>query len=429
MLAKRVGQVQPQSYDEFLSTTGSAKKRIYARAIASLRVRPLEHKDGDVKGFVKFEKLRIKEKKKAPRVISPRDPRFNVEYGRFIRPLEHRVYRVIDDLFGYGRTVAKNMNVVQMGAAVAGKFEAYSDPVMLEFDFSYFDSTIGRMWLTFIMGFYLMCFSGDVRKALEKYCRRTLRCKVRIVHQDGVVKYNHDKRCSGDMDTSLGNILIAVFFLMYLFDQFHIPYVAIDAGDDANPVVPSHLVDEFCTRAVTTAEMFGLVLKVGKRNYIPETVEFCQSHPIRINATEWRMVRNFPECIDKDLHSTLRIHNEGSFQAWIGAIGNGGLALCSGVPILQSFYEYLIRGSHGRSDFDNPQLLAARVFGNFNAFGLTERHREIDPLARVSFALAFDFSPDLQIHYERWFDSHTPEYGNPDLVPEFNRNTNLFFMK
>jgi hypothetical protein len=104
--------------DQFLATYTGRKLKIYQEAVESLTVREITRKDSYVAPFVKAEKIDFTRKSDpAPRIISPRSPRYNVELGMFIKPLEHSIYYAIDEVYGT-RTVMKGLNAVDRGEAI-----------------------------------------------------------------------------------------------------------------------------------------------------------------------------------------------------------------------------------------------------------------------------------------------------------------------
>jgi len=71
---------------EFLGFYSGRKLERYQKAVESLEMHPVREKDAWLSTFVKAEKLNITAKPDpAPRVILPRDPRYNVEVGRYLR--------------------------------------------------------------------------------------------------------------------------------------------------------------------------------------------------------------------------------------------------------------------------------------------------------------------------------------------------------
>ena len=115
-------------------------------AVESLKVSPIEEKDSYLNAFVKCEKInRTAKLDPAPRIIQPRKPRFNVCLGRYIKPIEHAIYRAIDKVFG-SPTVVKGMNATERGLLLARKWARFSDPVAIGIDAKRFDQHVSELY-------------------------------------------------------------------------------------------------------------------------------------------------------------------------------------------------------------------------------------------------------------------------------------------
>lgn len=113
-----VGTHSPCEYSRFLDFYSGRRRRIYQDAVTSLASRVVERRDANLKTFVKAEKINISKKPDpAPRVIQPRTPRYNVEVGRFLRPLEHHIYHGVDKIWG-GPTIMKGYTVEKLGEII-----------------------------------------------------------------------------------------------------------------------------------------------------------------------------------------------------------------------------------------------------------------------------------------------------------------------
>lgn len=130
------------SREEFASTYSGRRKTIYTNAARDLETRPIEVADSHIKVFGKAEKTNITAKPDpVMRIVSPRDPRFNVEVGRYLKPLEHGVYKAIKQLFGE-ITVAKGLNAMEVGALIQDKFGRHPQCVAIGLDASRFDQHV-----------------------------------------------------------------------------------------------------------------------------------------------------------------------------------------------------------------------------------------------------------------------------------------------
>jgi hypothetical protein len=135
------------------------KLRLYKRARDNVLGRTYGADFGRLKTFIKHEKILVKNKRLVPRVIQPRSPEYNVCVGRYIRQLEHRVYDIINQLWG-GPTVMKGLNCTQQGASIASVWSRFSNPAGVMLDAVRFDQHVSVPILSWEHSIYLLVSSG-----------------------------------------------------------------------------------------------------------------------------------------------------------------------------------------------------------------------------------------------------------------------------
>jgi len=408
-LIARANLVDPLDYKSFIDLYSGKRKRVYEEAVASLEVNPLSPDDAKVKSFIKCEKIKLTEDKldpfgkhtmgktdPAPRLIHPRSPRFNAEVGIFMRPLEKEMYRAIARLYDGKPVVAKGLNSVQLGLLLETKFRKFKKPAAIGLDAHRFDQHVRSYALRWCHTIYCELVSSGA-KQLRKLLNQTIRNRCTLYTPDGCIKYTTDGcRMSGDMDTALGNCLLMCAMIYDFCDTHGIKHELIDNGDDAVIFCEAEDVHKFATLKAYFLD-FGFSMKVETPVYTLEEVEFCKTRPVW-DGHGYRCVRNFPECVDKDLHSFLPITNEKAFRHWMADTGNCGLALNSGIPVLQAFYDACLRSSKGAKGFN---LDSSRKAGaEYLAQGLTTEQQPITQEARYSFFQSFGMTPDEQIEME-----------------------------
>ena len=98
-----VGTHSSVSPSRFLDFYTGRRRTIYEGAVKSLEGLSVQRRDAYLNTFVKAEKINTTKKPDpAPRVIQPRNVRYNVEVGRYLRRFEHYLYRGTDEiLFGW----------------------------------------------------------------------------------------------------------------------------------------------------------------------------------------------------------------------------------------------------------------------------------------------------------------------------------------
>jgi hypothetical protein len=406
-VVKRMPDYAPCSYEEFVHMYKGPKLASYLRALESLSQEPLCRQDATSKCFVKREKCNVL---KAPRVIQPRSPRYNISLGRFLKPIEHQVYESIRRVAGVKRrVVAKGLNLDAIGKLIYHKWQGFADPVAVGMDATKFDMHVGPVMLGWEHAIYRRLFPNHLAELNPLLDWQMYNRGVGYA-PDGKLKYSVvGKRFSGDMNTAMGNCLIMCSMVVAYCKQKGIKFDLVNNGDDC--VVFMEREDEAHFR-VGLEEWF---LQLGFRMVaeatvdILEQVEFCQMHPVLI-GDRYRMVRNPGVAIEKDSFCVRTLNHDDSFAEWASGVAEGGFAIADGVPVLRAFYSYLHGGVKVRSHMldDTGMRRMAR--------GMMDKNRDVSEDSRWSFYLAFGIDPHAQVALEEWFHTHT---WTTDLIDEF----------
>nr|CUC08880.1 RNA-dependent RNA polymerase [Tobacco bushy top virus] len=391
-------RVQPWTLGEVVdSYTGSQRVR-YGQAVESLAVTPLSRNDARVKTFVKAEKINFTAKPDpAPRVIQPRDPRFNACFAKYTKPLEPLLYKQLGKLYQFP-CIAKGFNAVETGEIVAKKWKCFSDPVCVGLDASRFDQHVSCDALRFTHSVYKRFVKGrEVNKLLSwMYKNHALGSA-----KDGFVKYEVEGcRMSGDMDTALGNCVLMVLMTRQLCKNLSIPHELMNNGDDCIVIFDRQYLSTFQDAVEPWFKELGFTMKVEEPVYHLERVDFCQTRPV-YDGKKWRMVRHISS-IAKDCCSVIDWEQ---LPAWWNAIGECGIAVAGGIPIHNSFLRWLLRSGES-----NPDLLKHGAWKNeglaWYRMGMDLSHeRHVSDEARASFHTAFGIEPSMQVALEQIYDS------------------------
>lgn len=394
----------PVSLDSFVEMYKGPKRALYGRAVESLATRPVCRSDATSKSFVKVEKGNPS---KAPRVIQPRDPRYNAELGCYIKPIEHSLYRSIAHVFGDGPTVMKGYNLEEVATIIRGKWETFRNPVAVGLDAKRFDMHVTAE----VLEHFEHALYRDIFGWTDTFLAKLLGWQVdnRGVGyaDDGFLKYKvKGKRFSGDMNTALGNCLIMCAMIWSYSRERGVPVKLVNNGDDCVVFMEAEDLARFSRDLPEWFLQLGFRMTVEDPVYNLEEVEFCQMHPVNCSGG-WRMVRNPRTSLEKDSLCTRPIPDHKSLLGWFTAVGDGGVAVAAGVPILQEFYQMYLRWGQGH----HSRILEGEVTGmSFLAKGLVKEAREITQEARYSFFLAFGILPDDQIAIEEYFSTLGFEY-------------------
>lgn len=404
LLSKYLPKTAPLERLQFVDTFKGRKKLIYSRAEQSLLVDSLTKKDAGCRVFPKWEKQDQTDKTPVGRIISPRDPRYNVEVGRFIRPIEERIFDSIGKLFG-DTTVLKGMNAWDRAACLKSKWDSFLKPVAIGLDASRFDQHVSVDALQWEHKTYIECFPNQRHKSRLQYLLdMQLYNKCQGWTRDGMVKYTtNGGRMSGDMNTSLGNcLLMSCMVYQYSLDTNTDIKLAND-GDDCVVFLNQDQLSRFMTGIDKWFLEMGFTMKVEEPVYEFERIVCCQSQPVLWRPEEdlYVMCRNPILALAKDsvcLHSweSLKL-----YKGWLYAVGCGGESLTSGLPIFQQFYELF-----KRSGVEVAGVKSGLSWGVRQLIGDSKKKFcEVHPATRVSFCTAFGIEPDDQLIAEQYYSS------------------------
>lgn len=379
---------------EFLATRTGSKRVVYERA-----KRDLQDKAATLAGlaklsfFTKWEST-IWSKKQVPRIVSPRDPRYNYLLGRYLLPLEHHLYDAMGQLFMGEPVIAKGMTQEAKGEAIAAKLRP--GWVAVGLDASRFDQTIGAELLKAEHMIYKSAYPGD--RLLANLLREQLRNKGTAYCRDGLVHADIGAmRCSGDQNTSLGNCMISCLLAKLYFLEHGFEGDVLNDGDDLIMFLHKsnlhHLQD-----LGDWYLQWGLRMKVEEPAYSPEQVEFCQSKPVW-TPTGYKLVRNPRKAFNTDYSGGNRLESYDNYRVHLRSVGVCGLSMAAGIPLFQEFYAKGIHlGKTGKFTSDVAGLgyqheIQVRA-------GFLARKQPIDPRTRESFAQAFGIEAGQQLEIE-----------------------------
>jgi len=396
-LRRHLPCIHRMAAEKFVEHYDGRRKTVYAEAVESLSREGVQRKDSFMSTFVKAEKINFSSKPDpAPRVIQPRHPRYNVEVGRFIVPIEKLVYRGIGKVWG-GPTVMKGYNAHGTATELRAMWESFVEPVAVGLDASRFDQHVSVPALEWEHKVYLDCYSGDEKTLLAKLLGWQLRNTGYGRASDGAIKYVKDGcRMSGDMNTALGNCLLMSAMVWAYCDQLSIKARLANNGDDCVVVLEKADLSRFMSGLTVWFNEMGFTMKVEAPVFVFEQIEFCQTHPVW-TPDGWVMCRDPRVCCSKDVVSVLPLYQGSMRYGLLTSVGECGLSLCGGLPVLQAFYLAMLRNGRGKRLGKHPALESgfARL-----ATGMSRKVGLIHPQTRYSFWLAFGITPDVQAAVE-----------------------------
>lgn len=413
LLASFLPKTAPLTHQQFVDTVRGRKKKAYQQALELIGSEGLNLEgDSSVKVFVKYEKTdRTTKCDPVPRVISPRNPKFNIALGRYLRPMEERIFKALGKLFGHP-TVMKGMDTDRTARVLREKWEKFNKPVAIGLDASRFDQHVSLDALKLEHSIYTRClrFKKHVRK-LERILKCQLVNRCRGYTADGKLSYTIEgTRMSGDMNTSLGNcVLMCLMIHQYALDR-GVKVQLANNGDDCVVFLEQRDLEKFSQGLFEWFLQMGFNMAIEEPAYEFEHIEFCQTRPV-FDGVCWTMCRNPLSAIAKDSVFLKGKDYEKLIPLWLDAVGTGGLALAGGLPIFNSFYSMLRRsGNHVHKNaknklvsLDNDEILP--WYMRETSMSGKRVANAPSPEARSSFYSAWGITPDEQVSLERYYDT------------------------
>jgi len=410
-LSVETGKLPPLSADEFVETFVGSKRKLYASVVESFGLKPFDLvKDSVVKCFTKDEYS-----KGVPRIIQPRTPRFNVMLGRWIKHLEHVIYHDLDRLFdpsGEHVTVQKGRTHIERGNAIHKAWSEFNRPVCILLDAARFDQSLNIL-LLMIANKLTRMYSTEVGPEelypLAMLLKAQLFNRGRFYGEEGTIKYSVEGcGMSGDMNTSLRNVIIMCLSTYAFMSDMNVPYRYGNDGDDGWLITEAKYAERICDAVGPWFLKLGLTMKVEGIAYNLEDVEFCQGRPVFNEDHGYVLIPSPRKRLYSDLVSTKDLASRKVYNKWVGAVAGCGLAQSVGVPVLQNHYRWLAKAA-------TPWIpeLGDYYYRHswWNASNLPTKktvYRQPSHRERISFYLAFDITPEAQRQMELYYDQLEP---------------------
>jgi hypothetical protein len=303
---------------------------------------------------------------------------------------------------------------------MANEFNQFS---AISIDASRFDQHVSLDALRWEHSVYLTSVPYGERKFLSWLLKQQLVNTGTAWAPDGRVRYRtRGCRMSGDMNTSMGNCLLMCGMVHAMMTRLGVRARLACNGDDCVIFVEKHHEGRVMAMIPDYFRNLGFTMKVEQPVHVIEHIDFCQTRPVCV-AGEWRMVRNPRTALSKDL-TLLQPGAQGrqvlAYSLWMSAVGKCGSSISSGVPVFQSFYQWMVGGVTPTTTGNTwaqaaptrlrpgrgKQSATTQGFGvhgglQYMSQGMTAALLPICPTTRLSFWLAWGITPDCQIEFER----------------------------
>lgn len=416
---------QPGGWYDMANSYRGGKKARYVDATDQVLARGLLKKHSRVQLFVKWEKKRFIPSKPNPdpRAIQFRDPRYCVVLGKYLKPMEHKIYKVKGrgKFFPPSRMIGKGLSTNQRARLLAEKFKGFDDPRVVSLDCSRFDQHVSGQLLQIEHQVYLgLCNDPTFAQVLS------WQLVNRGATKQGIKYICHGARMSGDMNTALGNCILMIIMVVAFITQRTSKFDVLDDGDDCLLLIEADDLPWVVENAYTIFLSFGMEIKVESIAARMEDVEWCQCKPV-MTGGGWKFVRrpekvlNGSACGLKYLDPSLRLRRK-----LLRSIGMTELILNQGVPILQAYALAILRvaGPGEALQFDTTDEMYHKLDVELRARGEKLEDAKARPVtdeARASFALAFGFAPAEQVELEQQLSEFTFSLtGDQDAEPEID---------
>lgn len=423
------------------SYTGG-KRKIYQKAMLDFYANGVCAKDAMLKSFVKFEKQNLA---KAPRVINPRSPIYNLLLGCYIKCLEKKFFKAINTSFGSqtSHTVIKGLDNVQAAQVLHDKWNSFGTPVAVGLDATKFDMHVSIPALSYEHLFYLAVHTvkgNDFDAVLSRYMtgmskrlpdscrlmpnqvmngqrpllswllRHQLTNRGKAYFKDGTLQFTMEgTRSSGDMNTSLGNCILMCALIYAWARRVGVHVELANNGDDCVVIMESEHLSQFQDGLEEYFTTKGFRMQVEAPVYEFEQIEFCQSHPI-FDGSQFKMVRNVDTSLIKNAMCLVPIANEKDYRKWLGAVGQCEGVLSGGIPIMQEFAAMYRRLGLRVSNKYITNVMRGTGRAVNNNLTKSYSYKHITDEARLSFYKGFGILPDHQVEIENYYKSITVDW-------------------
>lgn len=268
-LDSKMGTVEPISLTEVCKSYKGSKKRMYFRAKLDYEQGGFNLKYSKIKMFVKPDKYdAVKVETKAPRAIQYRHPIFNLLLARFLKPIEHKLYSILD---GDGcRFSAKGLNVPQRAAELVKQASFFDDPVFLLLDHKTFDSSVTVEHLKLMAKHYRKWSPSKILAWLL-----SMQLNNKGITKNGIRYSIKGTKMSGDFNTALDNTFLNYLCLSSWLNKNKVYGKLLVDGDDSVLTIEHSSLNRLMADFIHFRK-FGFETECEIVHQLSE-VEFCRS--------------------------------------------------------------------------------------------------------------------------------------------------------
>lgn len=415
------------SLHEVVDTYKGVKRKLYLEAETKVLREGVTWKDAWLSMFAKFEKCNLA---KACRVINPRSRTYNLALGRFLKKNEHAYFDALAKVFKQDKVVIKGMNINQQAEELKKMYDHFVNTIAIGGDATKFDMHVSIAALIFEHLCYVRPYCSSYYQAVKVYLQmmewvnnhlgesmpanapdlaqltwllvRQLQNHMQGWFDDGrIVCDMNGTRCSGDLNTSLGNCILMCAMTYGWHKTSGVDVNLANNGDDCQYFMEAEDEELWRNGFAEYYAKKGFRMELEPTAHEFEMVEFCQSKPV-YTIEGWKMVRNPQTLVTKGSMCLLPVQNMKTLRKWMMGVGVAEGSLGRGVPVIQSFARALRRNGLRCS-----KRMIGRIYNQSTRMfhsDLRVEEMTITAEARVSFSVAWGISPDEQIALEKYYN-------------------------
>lgn len=325
----RVYRVHPRvwTHQEYVGSMQPPSKRIcYQTALDDY------YRDGlistTLQPFTKIEKMK-NSKYKAPRLIQARKPIFNIMYGRYVKALEHILFKHHRLTYHFGK--GTNENIADKIYKLSQKWQWKT-----EGDHKTFDAHVTVEHKKLFNKFLCACFPQNV-KEIKNIGKRLLTAKCRT--RSGETWTVKGTQQSGEVDTSISNTIINIAILKELMHQLGIKGEVLANGDDFILFTNKPVDIEKSKEILKTMNMETEMHK-STRNI--HTVEFCANKLAFSSTGQHVLFKDIDRIYSKFGMTNVQVDY---YRTYLMECAHGNWKMMKDTPIGQEFkriYYYIL---------------------------------------------------------------------------------------
>lgn len=395
-LSKVIGRCPRAKVSEVVGNRSSMKRKRFGGGMEKycrygVRVQDSYLTEMQKLEFYQEDKIPLKE----DRGIQFRSPCYNAALARHLHHVEHRAYSRLRNVDGTPM-IAKGRSPLERGILLASMAEQFNDAWFVLMDHSRFDAHVNPDLLFQEHLLYLRA------RGYNKELKMLLKWQKKGIgfSHGGIVYRINAKRCSGDLNTGLGNSLLNLAMILSWLASMGIrKYRILLDGDDSVVILEKEDIDKTSTIKDHMLQL-GMVTEVEIVNDI-QKAEFCQSR-VCFGALGPIMVRNPYKVLDV-LTKSPRWLDDKQARGVLAASSLGELMQAPGVPVISIAAAALLTLSASVPRFTTPD-----AYERFLVYKTGTITPVVDETMRVSFAEAWGIEVQEQYALEEYYRDLAP---------------------